>query len=113
MTSSLKLFQSVQEFYQTMGIYSAQSNQLLSFNVKKVFFLFSITTTTISIGLFFLFKASTIQEYGSSLGGASADLYSLLDFVISVCQMPNILKLFELFEIFIEKSKLNFINLNE
>lgn len=105
MAGALKLFQSVQQFYQTMGMYSSQSSQLLSPNVRKAFFLISITAITVSIGWFAVFEASTIQEYGMSFYGVFSDLYALLDLIITTWQMTNILKLIELFEIFIEKSK--------
>lgn len=105
MASSPKLFQFVQKFYQTMGIFSSQPSQLIWLNVKKIFFLFFITASFISISSFFLFKASTISEYGSSFSGALSDLYALLDLLITIWQMPNILKLIRMFEIFIEKSK--------
>lgn len=60
--------------------------------------LFSSTTS------FFLFKANSVTEYGSSFSGAVAISANMLYFVATILEMSNIIALIAEFEDFIEKS---------
>lgn len=102
MDGPIKLFQNVQNFYHTMGI---KSNQYFSLNAKKLFFLLFITLGGISVTAYFIFEAKTIEEYGNSFYSAISNLYTLVDFIVTVWRMPDILKLIEKCEKFIENSK--------
>lgn len=96
----IKLFQLVQKFYQTMGINS--SNAL---NWRNLFFSLTILLHFFGLIGFFLFKSTSISEYGSCFFGCIADLYALIDFKLTQWRMPQIFKLIGMCESFIEKSK--------
>lgn len=102
MGGPIKLFQTVQKFYKTMGI---NSNQYFSINAKKLFFLLTITLGLISVTAYFSFAAKTIEEYGNSFYSATSNLYTLVDIIVTIWRMPDILKLIEKGEKFIKNSK--------
>lgn len=59
--ATIKVFKLVQQFYQTLGLYSPQSNQVQSFNWRILFFsTFTILHFSVLFA-FLLFKAKTIQ----------------------------------------------------
>lgn len=59
--ATCKIFQSAQTYYQFLGFYSPQSNQIHSSKLRTLFFsTFSILFFSSLLG-FFLFKAKTIQ----------------------------------------------------
>lgn len=104
----MKLFQSVKNFYQTMGVYTPQSDhQVHSINSHFLFFSLSMTSNFISIFAYFLFKAISIEDYGSSFNKSMAGLSASANFFIIFWQMPTVLRLIENCEQFIEKSKKN------
>ena len=88
-----------------MGIYSEQSNQTFSFNLKILFFSLSVFLIFTSDFAYFLFQAELIQEYGISFYSCLSELYTLSDLVLTIWQMSTILKLIEMCEKFIEKSR--------
>lgn len=110
MASSMKLFQSVQSFYCTMGVYPPEPNQRLSFRLKRIFFPLSSFITFLALVAFFFFEAQTVEQYASAFHGSITELVILADFHIIAWQMPNILKLIENFERFIEKRKHKSLN---
>ena len=99
MDSSLKLFQLVQKFYQTMGIYPS-----LTLNWKNLIFLLAMILQLIGLFAFFLFESTIISERGMVFFGITTNFYSLSDYSITLWRIPEILKLIELCEKFIEKS---------
>lgn len=99
MDGSVKLFRLVQKYYQTMGIYPSQT-----INWRNVIFLFAIFAQFMAISGFFLLQATSIPEYGSSFMGISSSLYSIVTFLLTLWRIPEILKLIQLCENFIEKS---------
>ena len=105
MAGQVKLFQSVQTIYQTIGAISPKSNQIRSINSNTLFFGLSIMSMFISNCAFLFIKASTITEYGTSFYGFTSILMVFVDFILTIWQMPNISFLIAHFQDFIEKSK--------
>lgn len=106
MAGSIKLFQSVQNSYKTLGIYSPNSNQIFSFNLKKLFFLLGLIVTFVSRFGYFLFEAKFVEENGfKSFYQSISVLIALGDFLLSIWQMPEILQLIEMYDAFIRKSE--------
>lgn len=105
MAGSIKLFQYLQSYYyQAMGIHLPQSNQKCSANWRNLFAVFSIAILFLEAFAFLLFKAKTTFEYGTNFYTSISEYCCLLYFFIQYRQMPNISKLIESCEEFIEKS---------
>lgn len=103
----IKLFQSVQKFYQTMGILPIKSSSLSTseWNSKFLFFLLSMTLLLGSVTSFLLLEVTNMKDFGMAFYGTVTDLNIVIDFVITVWQMPTIFKLIRFCENFIEHSK--------
>lgn len=108
MAGPIKLFQSVQNFYRGMGIYPPKVNQEFSFLLKRLFFGISSIITFLALIAFLLFEAQTIDEFISAFHGSMTELVQLSGFYLSEWRIPNILRLIENFESFIEKRKHRF-----
>lgn len=127
----MKIFRLVQTFYETLGIYSPQSNQVYSSKLRVLYFS-TITILHIASMLgFLLFQAKTIQvcffnffrvfryrisssviisqkklqDFGICCYALVSMAKCLLDSVITMRRIPQILKFIELFDVFIENSK--------
>lgn len=106
MSGSIQLFQSVQEYYQTLGILpNSQSNRKFSVTFPKLIPIFFLSMSCISSSAFLLFEAKTTSEYGGAFYAFISELCILYIFFVQVWQMPNTLQLVANFEKFIEKSK--------
>lgn len=102
----MKLFLTILEFYQIMGIFLPKSGEKCSFNWKNVFFMYISTQSIVPITAFLLFQPSkTVYECGISIYVIISGLVFLLYFLIQMWQMSDILSAIETYEVFIEKSK--------
>lgn len=105
MARSIKLFQSLRQFCETLDIsYSPQFNQHRSFNWKILCILIFIIIHTVTSIAFFLFEAKSIQEYGDSFYAILSEFLCLASSPTIISKMPDIFMLIENFEKFIEKS---------
>lgn len=102
---TMKLFQSVRKFYQTIGIDLPQSNQKCLFNIKNVVPLLCTTHVFISALCAFLFEVKSIPEYGIAFYVSITGFSMTIFFFMIISNMPNIFQLIAGFEGFIEKSK--------
>lgn len=102
---TMKLFQMVKVFYNTLGIYSPQTNQILTLNWKKLFFLWQLIQWFIEMTAYLVFKPKNTVEFGYLCFGCVSAIYSLSELLITIWRMPEILKCIELCEKFFEKSK--------
>lgn len=101
---TIKLFQSIQKFYHTIGFkHSSKSHS--SCNCRNLFALFAITQLFITSTAFFLLEANSLQEYSTSFYGSITELDCLVYFATNFFKLRNILKLIENYDKFIEKSK--------
>lgn len=105
MAETIKLFRSVRQIYQEMGIYPTQSNQTAAPYARYLFNLLSMIIFSISSSAFFLFEATAIQEFGITFYAACAGLTMSAALVIKSSKMLKIVKLFEKMEEFIAKSE--------
>lgn len=106
MAGSIKLFQHLQRYYyKAMGIFLPQSNQKCSPNWRNLFTAFFIAELFFAAFAFLLFKAKTTFEYGTNFYASISESCCLSYFFIQYRQMPNIAKLIESCEKFIEKSE--------
>lgn len=105
MAPSIKLFQFLKEFYTMVGIVPPQEkNEKLSFNLRNVSILFCYAQLCFTVLAFFIFKATTMVEYGSSFF-IFMTMFVVKGFFLTVMwQITNILKLIADFDKFIEKS---------
>lgn len=102
--ATIKLFQSVHQFYHDMGIYPSQPNQNRKPNAKNVFVLLSAIQLCITSLAFFLFEANSITEYGISFYMSLSELTITVYFLIVAWKIPKNLKLIDEMEQFITKS---------
>lgn len=102
---SMKLFHLVQNCYQTMGIYEPPQSNHLTIILRKLFFILSMMLMLFSNIGYFFYDANSISEYGNSFFTSNAQINTLIAYLISAWQMPNITKLIESYEKFIERSK--------
>lgn len=109
MAGSIQLFQSVQKYYQTLGIHPDRQSNL--FNYRNSFAILCYFLNGISALAFFLCKASTVSEYGGAIYSFISQLCILYTLFVQIWQMPNILKLIAAFEEFISQSQYNYINI--
>lgn len=105
MAGSIKLFQSVQNLYKTMGIFSPNPNQIFSSNPKKLFFLLSLTIILSSHFAYFFYKTTFKVDSGKSFSQSISILIALIDFLLSIWKMPGILQLIKMYDAFIKGSK--------
>lgn len=101
----MKLFQSVQKYYRTLGVYAPQSNQNYAFNWRNLVVLFALTQGFIFTMAFCLLQAKTVREYGDSFYVSVTEFADAIYFLSNIWKMRKFFKLIEQFENFIEKSK--------
>lgn len=106
MAGSVKLYQTILKCYDTTGVYSIQSNQSRPFNLRSFIFLLANVLYFVSELTYILFRANTMLEYGFSVFLGLTTANASAQFMLTISRMPNILKLIEMCESFIESSKL-------
>lgn len=112
MADEIKLFRYVQKFYRITGIYPSKTSHHHPFNVKNSFSLVSLICLFMSTFGYFLFKASTIDEYGKCFYASFSMLEILLYFIVNFSKMQSILKLIKKLEDFVEMSEYSFYKSN-
>lgn len=109
MVGRIKLFRCVRRLYKTMGILPPSKHpEKFSFNWRNLGICSSNLITLALEVVFLFFKAKSIQEYGLSFYACASLIWFEIDVSIMVLQMPNILKLMENLETFIELSEFQF-----
>lgn len=91
-----------------LGIYPVQSNQSPSFNYKMPYILLSIASFFLASFTFFISEANSAMEYGMTFSDTLLDISSAIFYIVNMIRMPNIIKLIENCEDFIDKSKICF-----
>lgn len=102
----MNFFQSVQRFYQSLGVCSLRLNQTYSFNLRIFLIYLVIALVFISEIAFCQFEAESVTDYGRSFFAFVIQISCCWDFTTTIWQISNILKLIEKYEKFIAKSKL-------
>lgn len=102
---TMRLFQSLQTFYRATGIYPHQSHRKCPINWKSLFIILTLIQFGILEGAYFLTKANSVDEYGSTFYTAISSFSSTMFFSINIWKMTEILRLIEKFEELINKSK--------
>lgn len=89
-----------------VGICPPQNqNERLSFNMRNVCILFCYAQVCFPVLAFFLFKANTVVDYGSSFFTFITMFAVAVWFLVIMWQIKNILSLIDDFDQFIENSK--------
>lgn len=96
----IRIFSSVQKFYQMMGISPLNKNSL-----KNTFLVISLIQLCSSTGCFILFEAKSIDEFGFAFYVFITTLTQLGHLLINTNKIRKITELIESYEAFIEKSK--------
>lgn len=114
MAVSIKLFQTLRKLYKTKGLDIRHQlhtpKNLFQFITaaqltRFLFFIIPITQLFISSTAFFLVKAQTPDEYGTSFYVSLTTLCVIINFLIIAWRMVEILDLIIGYEKFIEKSQ--------
>lgn len=105
MFGRIELFRCVRRLFKSIGIVPSKHSEHFAFNWRNLFISSSILIMLVLQVEFFFFEAKSIQEYGLSFYGCVSLILFVFDAAIIVWQMPNILKLMENLEKFIELSK--------
>lgn len=101
----MKLFHSVQRYFETIGIYSPCPNQRYSsINWINFGYLIVYAQIMISSGGFLLFQAKTAVEYGFAFYTFICGLASAAAVLISIWKKEKMFNLLQGLEKFIEKS---------
>lgn len=107
MSTVVKLFDTQQKLYKTLGfdIYQSQScHSKCLISIKSLFFLISSLQLFISTTAFFLFEARTVDEYGMSFY-ISITIFSVSINITTIAwKMDEIFVLLRNYEEFIDKS---------
>lgn len=101
----MELFQSVRQFWQTMGIKPPHPNQIHPFNARNLIFILSLTTMCASSMAFLLFQANISIEYGMCSFTSLSGVCMLLDVLITIWRMPIIIEMIDVCEEFIKMSE--------
>lgn len=107
MTSSVKLFEFIQKFHQTLGIYPPQPNQKQSgqINLVNKFFIACCTQLMFTNVAFLAFEAESMFSYGLAFFVFIAMINGVVIYLTFIFQIENTLKYIENCEGFIAKSK--------
>ena len=90
MAGELKILECVRRFYHDMGIYSHQSNQNRLLNMKNILLLSSLILYSTAALAFFIFKATSISEYGISFCMVISGLSMVVFYEILARKMTKI-----------------------
>lgn len=109
----IKLFCFAHKFYQKIGVYQpTQLKQNQPFNLINTLLLYNLLQFGITTGAFFLFEATSLDEFGLTFYETLTVLSLAFYHVTNIYQIGNVLKLIENFEEFIGTSKLNLFRFN-
>lgn len=106
MANQTKLFHSLRQLYQTLGIYPSEASQTYRFEWKTIFFVASTGLLFITSFAFFLFEAETVDDYGTSFYTSVSQCTQTSNIFIMIWRMPIIVELLKKFERLTELSKL-------
>lgn len=101
----IKLFRLFRKSFKATGFQTHQLNRKYKFNTNNWLHFLSLTIMFLSTSSFFLFRATTVYEYGASFPPTNVMLLSLLYFTVFFCHTDSIVQLIERYENFIENSK--------
>lgn len=106
MIQRIDLFCYFREFCRLVGIYPPPADPWQLFNTTNISILISMVNVIISSFWFFLFDATSADEYSKSFYTSVAMLEMVAFFAVNLFKMQNILQLIRKFEDFIEMRKL-------
>lgn len=102
---TMKLFQSVGEYYRMMGIYPLHPDQNCSINLRNAAFSMSFFLLFASTMGHFLFESTELINRSEALYVSLTVLACVNNFIITTWKMENFRMLIERLEKFIENSK--------
>lgn len=104
MAYTVTLFQSVQEYFQSMGIYPSQPNQKYAVNRMSFLILSSMVAIFIPSSAFFFLKAETYEESYTTFYISSTVLTYIGCFIVNIWKIAKVRELIARSEDFILKS---------
>lgn len=105
MANKIKIFHTLKNMYEMMGIYPIQPAQSPTFNYKMFCVLLLVTLMFIGSVAYFISEANSMMEFGRTLSALLLEVSAIFYCIVNMIRMPNIVKLIENCETFIENSK--------
>lgn len=107
MAGSIKIFQFIQKYYQTVGIFPSKSHRIesSSINVKNVVFFIGILPYIVSLSAFLAFQVNSMLDVGISVFILISMVSTVFFYIIPTGQMKNTLMFVANCERFIEQRK--------
>lgn len=100
---NIKLFQLTQKYYHDVYIFPFKMQPNRRFNWKNVLILCVCVEQFISMLLFFIFEATSMEEFAITFFGFVGLLSSICYYLINIFQRNDLFRIIEHFEKFIEK----------
>lgn len=102
---AMKLFESVQKYFRTLGIRPPESSEKSSYNFLNSMVLLVLVTGSIFTMAFCLFKAITVREYGDSFYASVTEMANTVYLLSNIWKMRTIFNVITRLEEFIQKRK--------
>lgn len=103
----IKFFRIIREYYQTIGLYSSETNSNQFLNAKVL--ILTCSYIPFLFGLIgFLFKAKTIGDLAFSYCGSLTIVLVIFSTMVNALKIPNIFILIDQYDEFIRKSELEY-----
>lgn len=106
MAVQIELFQSFKRFNRMTGIHPSKPNQKYSSKLRSAVILLPLILANISSTAYLTFEAEAVAEYAQSFYISASELCFTIDFLAVKWGMKDIIQLIEIFQKFIQKSKL-------
>lgn len=104
--NSIRLFQRMQQYCQTIGIPMLHTNQNRhSLNTKNFIFAICLAQGAMASAAFLVSDAKSMSEYGATFFSLICVIKATLDYFILNWKLDDVLKFIKTCERFIEKSK--------
>lgn len=104
-SDTMKLFQLVHTYFQTLGIGSTKNRNSISF-AKSLGVAFLFGGSIIATSTFCFYKASTVQEFSDSIYPIVTEFACLICYFVHVSNISRTLELIDCFEKIIENSEI-------
>lgn len=101
----MKLFESVQKYFRTLGIHPPESSEKSTYNLLNLIVLLVLVTGSIFTMAFCLFKAITVREYGDSFYASVTEMANTVYLLSNIWKMRTIFNVITRLEDFIQKRK--------
>lgn len=105
MAKPIKLFESLEKVYASMGIRTSQAKLKHRVSLNYYICLLSMATYLISSMAFFIFEAKSVAEYGDSFYIVSTEAALIFHLITYIRELPRYHQLIAKFQDFFQESE--------